>query len=128
MAAIGDKMIARMGMLISVLKAKASRKMDIAPANCDQNKDLKEPICFEKTPPRKSYIPHPNMPAIPNNMLMMVEFIPTVGSRAQQLSLEDNQPNAPGARHGTPRMALSCWISIRSVHRSFRSIIIFAGW
>ena len=72
MAAMDDKMIARMGMLISGLKAKASRRMDIKPANCDQNKDLKNPICFEKTPPRKSYIPHPNMPPIPNNMLKMV--------------------------------------------------------
>jgi hypothetical protein len=49
----------------------ASRKIEIKPANCDQNKDLKDPICLAKTPPRKSYIPHPNMPPIPNNMLKM---------------------------------------------------------
>ena len=72
MAAIGNKMIAKTGMLVSVLKTNASRRMDTKPANCDQNKDLKDPICFEKTPPRKSYIPHPNMPPIPNNMLKMV--------------------------------------------------------
>jgi hypothetical protein len=50
----------------------ASRKIEITPANCDQNKDLKDPICFAKTLPRKSYIPHPNIPPIPSNMLKMV--------------------------------------------------------
>jgi hypothetical protein len=75
MAAIGNKMIARTGMLVSILKAKASRRIDTEPAACDQNKDLKEPICFEKTPPRKSYIPHPIMPPSPKKMLKMVIFI-----------------------------------------------------
>jgi hypothetical protein len=46
-------MIAKMGRLISALRAKASRRMDTQPANCDQNKDLNEPICLEKTPPKK---------------------------------------------------------------------------
>ena len=78
MDASGNKMIAKTGMLISILKAKASRRMDIKPANCDQKKDLKGPICFAKTPPRKSYIPHPNIPAIPDNMLKMVVFISIV--------------------------------------------------
>ena len=54
MDATGDKMIAKTEMLFSILKVKASRRIDIKPANCDQNKDLKEPICLEKTPPRKS--------------------------------------------------------------------------
>jgi hypothetical protein len=33
---------------------------------------LKGPICLAKTPPRKSYIPHPNIPITPVKMLKMV--------------------------------------------------------
>jgi len=72
MAAIKDRIITKTGALTLDLKTRASRKMEIKPANCDQNKDLKDPICLAKTPPKKSYIPHPNMPPIPNNMLKMV--------------------------------------------------------
>ena len=71
-AAIKDKMITKTGVLTLDLKTMASRKMENKLANCDQNKDLKDPICLAKTPPRKSYIPHPNMPPIPNNILKMV--------------------------------------------------------
>ena len=67
-----DKIVVKTGVFVLDLKAMASRKIEPKPANCDQNKDLKDPICLAKTPPRKSYIPHPSMPPIPNNMLMMV--------------------------------------------------------
>ena len=54
MDANGDKASASRGMLNWVLKARVSNRMAPKPINCDQNKDLKEPILFEKTPPRKS--------------------------------------------------------------------------
>jgi hypothetical protein len=42
------------GRIRLVVKKKASRRIDNKPANYDQKKDLKGPICFAKTPPRKS--------------------------------------------------------------------------
>jgi hypothetical protein len=54
MDATGDHTIAMTEILNSILNAIASNRMDIKPASCDQNKDLKEPICLEKTPPKKS--------------------------------------------------------------------------
>jgi hypothetical protein len=53
-AAMVDKIKIRIGMLKLDLRAMARIKMENKPANCDQNNDLKDPICFEKTPPRKS--------------------------------------------------------------------------
>ena len=68
-----------------VVKTKASRRADIKPANCDQKKDLKGQICLAKTPPRKSYIPHPNIPTIPDNMLKMVVLMSVVNFFMSQL-------------------------------------------
>jgi hypothetical protein len=77
-AAIADKMITRKETLKFIVKIKASRNTDNKPANCDQKKGLKGPICLAKTPPRKSYIPHPNMPPTPKKMLKMVVFMSAV--------------------------------------------------
>lgn len=54
MDASGNKRTATAGSVGAVLSVNASGIMDTAPAACDQNRDLKEPICFEKTPPKKS--------------------------------------------------------------------------
>ena len=53
-AAIKDKPTAMAGISAVGLKIMASRNMEISPDNCDQNRDLKGPICLAKTPPRKS--------------------------------------------------------------------------
>jgi hypothetical protein len=72
---------------IFIVKTKANERTDIKPASWDQKKDLKGPICLAKTPPRKSYIPHPNIPIIPDNMLKMVVLMSGMNSLCVSIDL-----------------------------------------
>ena len=88
------------GILRLIVKNRISKKEKNKAANCDQKRVIKGPIFLEQIPPKKSDIPHPNIPPNPDSILMMIELI----GHWHTLKVLLRQPVIRAIEHGFERI------------------------